>query len=597
MTTNLLIIGVSTGPLSAAGNTVAHVGVSSGGTANTPYAFTGNADPHASIGDGKVSEFVAQQLRCARPPAGVIACLCANQIAGSIGTVTQSPSGGPLITVTGTPVDHYDLRVKVARAGAVGVAGVSVALDGGSYDYAFDVPDEAPGASIGSVDLTTLTLSTLNGLTVLSTAETGGLKTTTITTPATVAAFLAQIQTAVGAAQIVSLSQGKYLKITSATKGTASTLTIGAGTANTILGLTAAANTGAGSTIALPFTGLTLTFPSSSAYVATVVYSCTVASPKAGLSDILAAMDALYATYQANPFTVVQIDVDPADGAELHNWTTQIAAKLLGWQTGTPRVYCVAIIGSPLGATGPSGIAANDIDVRNAMAGYTDQLVTVAHGDGYLTGSKVLGSFRRSVVQELGIRCAGQSLSQDPGNAEFNDPSTGTGALPEISLRGPDGVTLARDENTATTKMGGSEGPGFSVVKTKGDGGIYFVSGVTRAGPTSVFRDLGTLRMVYFVAFVVSQLLESKENATRQLQPNGTLRPSDAAAINGAWTRVVQGLVVTNATPHASAASVNVDPTEVVATTRDLTATFDVQALGQIKSVTGIISVSALTIS
>lgn len=597
MTTSISIQGTSTGPLAAAGNSVAHVGVASGGAPNTPYTFTGNSTPHATMGDGKISEFCAQQLRCARPPAGLVACLCGNQISGSIGSVTQTPSGGPLPTVTGTPTDHFDVRIKVTRAGAVGVAGIAVALDGGSYDYAFDVPDQAPGTAIGTVDLTTLTLSTLNGLTILSTAETNGLKTTTITTPATITDLLAQINTAVGAPQIASLSQGKYLKIASATKGTSSTMTIGAGTANTALGLTAGANTGAASTIALAFTGLTLTFPASSAYVLGVVYSCTATGPKAAIADILAAMDALYTSYQANPFTVVQIDVEPADGAELRSWVGLIAAKLLGWQTGTPRVFAVAIIGSPLGATGSGGIAANDLDVRNAMVGYTDLLVTVAHGDCYLTGSSCLGSFRRSVVQELGIRCAGQSLSQDPGNAEFNDPSTGNGSLPEISLKAPDGVTLARDENSATSKLGGSEGPGFSVVKTKGDGGVYFVSGVTRAGPTSAFRDLGTLRMTYYAAFVVSQLLESKENATRQLQPNGTLRPSDAAAINGAWTRVLQGLTVTNATPHASAASVSVDPTEVVATTRDLTGTFQIQALGQIKSATGIVAVSALTIS
>ncbi|WP_196300124.1 hypothetical protein, partial [Streptococcus pneumoniae] len=76
----------------------------------------------------------------------------------------------------------------------------------------------------------------LNTLTLIATSDVGGPITVTFTTPSSVADIATQItdQSAAGAdefaAQIVS---GKYLQVYSKTNGATSTLSFGAGTANT----------------------------------------------------------------------------------------------------------------------------------------------------------------------------------------------------------------------------------------------------------------------------------------------------------------------------------------------------------------------------
>lgn len=600
MTATSLSIGqTGAGAQAVGGNLVARIGPCSGGTPNTVCTFDPGQDPIASVGYGDVVEDTKRALSVAK-----VRCLLVptdNTEEGVIGSVTETPSGpGPTITVT--PVtgaggySDFLLAVKVTSPGAVGVARVAVALDGSSYGYSYDVPDESPGAAIGTIDLTGITLSSLNGLTVLSTAETGGLKTTTLTTPSSVQDIATQINTAAGSPQLATIIAGRFLKVASATKGASSSMTIGAGTANTALGLTAGANAGGASVVVLPGTNLKLTFPATSSYVLDTVYTCTVTGPRVALEDVLIAMDALKAGYQTAPFSTIEIPQPCADGHDLRTWSGQLNAKVLSWQTGDFKAIVRVKIGGPLGTRGPAGIAANDLDVKNAMIGDASDTVDVAHGDGYLQGQYYIGSFRRSPVQHLAQQFAAFSLSEDPGNATF-------GALKQFSITSPDydaatgAGFIARDENTATVKMGGSAGPGFSVVKTKPDG-AYFVRGVSRAGSGSLFVDISVVHPTYYLAAFVDQLLAKEENTTRDVKPDGTMLDHELADLQQNWQNQCQAFIVDQG--HASAVLITIEHNDLVAGAkrRKLIAKFRMQPKGQIEFVEGTVeAVGKLTLN
>lgn len=106
------------------------------------------------------------------------------------------------------------------------------------------------GTVLGTVDLTGVTLSTLNGLTVITTGDVGSLFTTTLTTPTSIANIAAQINagnggTSVVASIVTSITGAQYLKIVSTTLGASSSITVGSGsTAKTQLGLATTAFTG-----------------------------------------------------------------------------------------------------------------------------------------------------------------------------------------------------------------------------------------------------------------------------------------------------------------------------------------------------------------
>jgi hypothetical protein len=107
------------------------------------------------------------------------------------------------------------------------------------------------GAVIGSVNLNTLSLSTLNALTLIIDDDVAAAFTTTFTTPTSVANILTQIQTAqTGASNTSTLAQlvtnkatgATYLKVASKTLGSSSTMLI-TGTGRATLGM------GAGTTV------------------------------------------------------------------------------------------------------------------------------------------------------------------------------------------------------------------------------------------------------------------------------------------------------------------------------------------------------------
>ena len=601
--TSVSISQSGTGVQAKGGSVVARIGFASAATALAIYTFDPGQKPEQSIGFGWGVESVKRGLGLAKMRTLFI--MPANAEQGEIGEVTRAGTGPDITVAKVDPdfdggYDDFDLAVRVSKGGALGVARVDVALDGASFDYNYPLPPEAPGAVIGSVDLTKIdTDAVLHGLTVVAHNETDTTnRTTTFSHPGNASAVVTQLNTvfiANGTHMVASLSQGRFLKIASAIGGTGSHLTIASGTALTALGIAAATYDGAASSVILPGTNAKLTCPSGT-YVVDTIYTCPITGPRFAVEDVIDAIDKLLTKYNDTPFAKIEFAQPCADGAELAALNDAVEAKLLDFQSGDFSAFPRVTIAGPLGARGASGIAANDIDVANAMIGHHNDVVTVAHGDAYLEGQFYKGSFRRSPAQHLCCQFSGHSLSEDPGNATF-------GALDGLQLKSPDydeaaGTGfLARDENTATTKMGGSLGPGFSVLKNKPDG-VYFVRGVTRAGAESLFADEGVVNAAYYCASLVKQFVQSIENTTYNLDPDGYMLAHDRLELEKRGNELLTEFMVRQ--QHASAAVMTIEHTKMTSgpDLKKVKAHFKFQIRGQAEFVEGFVeAVGTLTFS
>lgn len=572
-------------PQTGAANVVLRAGICTEGVANDIFELDPGQDPTTAAGYGPLPVAAASASRLGG--AKQILIKVPASIAGSIGAVTESPSGtGPTITIAGSsfdsvtnsPFDAYKLRAKVLTGGPVGTAVLGLNLDGGlAYPYTFDVPAEAHATLIGTVDLTGITLSTLNATTLKIDEDTLTQQTVTFTTPSSVADIATQINA--GTSNITAdIIQGKYLRVVSDTAGTASTLAIDASsTGEAILGFSSGAGnltaTGAASTISIVGTGLVITCPATSDYVPDTIYSSNTTRPR----HSQAALDAALAVANADltlAWGIVEIVQEPVDAPDLRSYADDLDALFADMEAQEDKRFGVWIIGA-----NPD---ASDASVKLAMAGHVSRHGAVTAGDIYTTETTPLpkGSMRRSACRPLGIRLASESLSEDPGI----EPS-----LPLCSMTAPDGSTLARNDNTATQKLGGSAGPGFTVIKAK-KGLPYFKRGVTRAGQNSVFVDIGVARMTAFASTIIFDRLRTQENRTYDLNPDGTLQEADASALEESFEDELRRLLVQ--AKHASDVRVTIDRTEKVSDTRNLTVNYSVQIRGQQEDITGTLSLS-----
>ena len=177
------------------------------------------------------------------------------------GLVLTDSSSVPLNINDGTVLDQDGDPLRIPN----GVASITKATNFiGTYEIKLEQPwfkllhvsatAMAPNSSatvIGTVDLTGVTLSTLNTKTLVLTDSATGAVTTTFTTPSSISDIAAQINTAMAGkhtvADIVTSATGaQYLRIRDYTGGTTSVETVAAGgnSSLTILGLTAATTNG-----------------------------------------------------------------------------------------------------------------------------------------------------------------------------------------------------------------------------------------------------------------------------------------------------------------------------------------------------------------
>ena len=141
-----------------ASRVVLYVGAASVGTANTVYSIGDVAGVEAR-GEGPAVEAMHQAINVGGGPLLFVPC------ATSVGTktaVTQS-GAGPVITLSGDPLDEYDVKVQITAAGILGVSKLKISLDGGrTYS------DEAFTAASYPISGTGITLTMAAGTYVLS---------------------------------------------------------------------------------------------------------------------------------------------------------------------------------------------------------------------------------------------------------------------------------------------------------------------------------------------------------------------------------------------------------------------------------------------
>ncbi|MDB4931221.1 MAG: hypothetical protein JWM10_3705 [Myxococcaceae bacterium] len=143
------------------------VGCSSAGTAATPTLISTIAALIVAFGYGPMVEAAATLLDLGGGP--IVVCRTATGSAGALTGLTSgvtaapSPSGATpaTCTVTGTPLDAYDVKVKVIRAGATIqalTATVRISLDGGTT-YGPETPVPTSGVIVIANTGITITFS------------------------------------------------------------------------------------------------------------------------------------------------------------------------------------------------------------------------------------------------------------------------------------------------------------------------------------------------------------------------------------------------------------------------------------------------------
>jgi hypothetical protein len=574
---------------------VAVVSVCSGSSIAAPVELERGADVGTLIGYGPgttLNEEILAQSGQSSTPTKVIHQKITGGVAGVIGSVTETPSGtGPTITVAGAPYDTYDALVKITKGGPLGTATFEVALDGGTYSEEIPTVPRLPASFTSAVDLTTLNLSDLNGLTVIGTSDIGGPITITLTTPSSVQDIADQITAGFAsgpdeaAARIVS---GKYLQIYSLTDGSTSTLTFGAGTANALLGLTPSVTyTGSNSTYAISNTGMTITFPHTSDYVVSTVYSFPTTQPRFSSAAAATALATLRDWLLDNGVSLdhLFLCVDPVDGAETKTFADLLSTTRANWAGSPyfkyPNFYMGASLhtASATKATNDTNITASDADIKAAMNDHVDPYVTVCSGDHYF--STAFGLLRRSNMHWLALFETRERDSADPGNGSLE-------GFTAISMTSKGGI-LARNELTATHKMRAAR---FVAAKKEG-ADIRLVRGVTRANPSSTpkLKHLGVVNMGLRAVRLLLPLAKQNENTDPLLKAGGTIREDIADGIDQAGNDLLRvGLL---APGHASEAAVTVDRSEDISTTEHLTINASVQPNGQIEAVSLSIGVVA----
>lgn len=445
----------------------------------------------------------------------VLAAPSAGTVTYAAGSLAAAPAGLEAATATSTsPVNI--LPASLIAAGLTALAAnprrISLTTAGGTPANATGAytitGTDYTGATITEVLAPATTASTVFSVNVYATitsfavaANAGTGATVSIGYSdafATVAEFITATNTALtGIPEAVTAigaqaAAGTFLQLSTTAVGTGATLTFNAaaGTAAATLGFSNNQTaTGTNATRALPKAGLVLTFASGT-YVAKDTYAALVTGPRSTIAQRTAAALAARNAYNTNPFGFFA-DAMPTDTAA--NCAALVAAyetNRLTWlnDPNQPRdVYFLTAspwhVASPVSVTNQGNITTNDSALLGAGFSVCPESVIV--DDVYLPGAAncVSGKFRRAA--SVGAACM---RAKAPRVAA----TMSEGNLPEASLVAGDGLTLARDENTAVRSLSGMAGPGFFVLQTASDGkSATFALGATLAGATSRLRSDG----------------------------------------------------------------------------------------------------------
>lgn len=192
----------SPGRSASPGQVVAKIGIASIGAANSIVPFSaGQVGQVDNIGYGPLAASTRRNLRYGIQK--TIAALAAVDTAGVIGNVTKT-GGGPLITLASIAASGDQIagpwfsfprpKITITSGGPLGAARGEFSFDGQTTHESIDLLPALPARVIGSVDLYSLALSSLNTLTVIVNPDGNGNKTTTFASVLSVTGLVQQIQ-------------------------------------------------------------------------------------------------------------------------------------------------------------------------------------------------------------------------------------------------------------------------------------------------------------------------------------------------------------------------------------------------------------------
>jgi hypothetical protein len=592
--------------LASAANVFAVAGICSKGDTSRAYTYDPDTPPstvRTDLGDGKLVEAVITELRYGGRR--VVAFPLAVSVAGTLSAVTESEAM-PNITLSAIaaagdvlingPYDSLSVAIRVDVGGAASTARFSYSLDdqtkGGAHVGTFSgeitVPADQKAEIIGTVDLTTINLASLNTLTAIVTSDTGGPSTCTFTTPTNVADLISQLNTAWSGTATAELTGANKLRVLSVTAGSTGNVRIGNGTANNLLGIVNLAEAdGTNATFDIPNTGIRLTFAAGT-YVEDGVYTFTSTGPKFASTAFTGLSTRIQAAVSDGALVgavwPVQDDADAIDARTMLDafssmLTAARAAKFFWW-----GLYGI----------NPSETDAN---VITRIGTFVDPYIAVCAGGFRAAGGLLPGArYHRSAAWAAAWRAAAERWSSDLGNRQ-DGPFTSAVGVTELS----------RDERTAATKLATfrtaqeANGGGFCVLESPSNqsGVFHFYRGRTMAVQGSILGDLASTRLILVSARQVQTDLDAFINAD-VLTEGGALAPSEADRIEG---RVRGNLeVILFADPDFDEKhAVAIGEIVPVLTGNTLSATFEIERRRPIKKITAKLgvtdSLSTLTVN
>ena len=428
--------------------------------------------------------------------------------------------------------------------------------------------------SLVALGLTTTTgtgvAGTLDGLTLLLTADTGGAQTITFTPPpANAAAVAAKVTAGINLLADVYTTSNK-LRVQSITVGATSSLNITGGTGRVAVGLAipTTAYVGTESSYLISHLGVTINFGSGN-YIANTTYSATARAGKPDLTEISARIDqVITAGYDPAVYAAVSY----YDATTALAMATALDTKMIALQSQQryPRARLFV---------DPTETSAN---VRNiiSLSSLNSRWVDISARGSYIAAGQNPGggAITRSQGWNAIIIDSAGRFSSDLGEHGEN---------PLLDCLG-----ITENESTAATKLVSTSGLSINVIDGR-PGKFFFAGGYSSALPPSRWVDQSTRNVIQRGAVIVQARLNMYQNKTGlACNTDDTLSEAQCVIIDEDLRGSLEAALVPL---HALAAAATVSRTEPFFSTKALIATMVLKVAPPARTVRGTLSPGNIT--
>jgi hypothetical protein len=381
----------------------------------------------------------------------------------------------------------------------------------------------------------------LDGLTIILDEDTTSSQTRTFPSGSAAVKSPTEIASFIDAAINIDAdvySSSNFLRIRSATKGSASTLSITGGTALSALGLVAANATGADSTYTIEHLGVTITFPTGN-YSPGTRYLFTTWAPVPDFDEVALRLADLVT--RKIPFGRIHLAFEQDLVTSLAN-AGSLDGKIGEYEA--LGVYFSGIVGVRYTEL--------DDDVRTAFLAYRSRRVDKCARGVYLRVPIELvpggGEILRSSSFSYAERCATLPFWKDPGE-HASGPAIGVTGITDDEL----------DTTIKLVELVGADGASWNVLDS-GPRGFNFSGGYSSASGVSRYCDKSTRDAVLRMAVIGNAAADAFINATSlDTKADKTIEDASAREVEGAIEKAVREDLVPEA---AQAVSITVDQTE-----------------------------------